>query len=436
MTNIVALADEFQQEPNNRMAEQAVLGSIMVNNAAFAEVAAMLRPDHFYDGIYGAIFKRMGELISDGKPADPITLAEGQHEPMLHEHLSDLMRAASSIVDAATYASLVRSACHKRMSIAAYLRARHRCTDPESNETIEIINAGLKSDLELVAHDGSDTSFVGLADVCGRLGDQIGKQIEPMRTGLPSLDRSLGGGLRAEDLYVIEAPAKAFKTGTMGTIALQLIRDDVPFLFVSLEMAPEQIMARLVSAETGCNARHLMDARHHESALGRVQIFGDRYGQRKCYFADRPGINADGLAALCSSAVAKFGISVIFIDYWQLIGGKARNENMADHLEQVAYWAAAFARKNGVAVVMASQLNRQGESLRSAGIERACSWLARLKRCEQSDISGPVQGLWMEIPYSRFAEDCDIGSETNPAFRIDGVGPVLKEIGDWGVNSS
>lgn len=432
MSNIVALAEEFQQEPNSRVAEQAVLGSIMVNNAAFTEVATIIREEHFYDPIHGQIFARMVQLIPNDKPADHVSLSNG--DAKITEYLADMARAASSIIDAPTYAEIVRDDCHRRMIRTICREIGARCLTPEY-EMLDMpanLIGELKHGLSEIEADYSCGSMQSLGSVMQRLEEHISRRVKPFTTGLPSIDRSLDGGLRVGDLYVIEAPAKTFKTGTLGTIALEMIRNDVPSLFVTLEMAPEQVMARLVSAETGCNATNLMAAERHDDALGRCKIFTDKFGQRRGYFSDRPGIKAEGLASLCSSAVAKFGVEVIFIDYWQLIGGKGKAESMADHLEQVAYWAAAFARKNDVAIVMASQLNRQGESLRSAGIERACSWLARLHKCEISDrFTGEIQGLWMEVPYTRFSQDCDIGSNDNPAFRIDGIGPVLKEIGDW-----
>lgn len=432
MSNIVQLSEEFHPEPSNHMAEQAVLGAIMVNNAAFAEISIILRYEHFHDHTHASIFGLMHKLINEGGKADPITLREAAPGLISEDgvdYLSNLAMAAASIVDAPTYATLVRDACHARWLVATCREARERVIGADApSETI----GWLKSELGKIEVDAINDTTRCLGDVMGDLGRQIARRVVPFSTGLPSLDTSLDGGLRVGDLYVIEAPAKTFKTGTLGTIAMEMIKNDVPSLFVTLEMAPEQIMARLVAAETGCNATNLMDAERHDDALGRVKIFTDRYGRRKAYFADRPGLTKDGLAALCSSAVAKFGVDVIFIDYWQRIGGKAKSESMADHLEQVAYWAADFARKNNVAVIMASQLNRQGESLRSAGIERACSWLARLHKVEQDDkFIGEVQALWIEVPYTRFSQDWNIGSDTNPAFRIDGVGPVLKEIGDW-----
>lgn len=431
MTNIVHLASEFQTQAQNLEAEQAVLGAILVNNDAFASVQSILRPEHFYETAHGSIFERMGIAIMAGHVASPASLI-GAVPEMPRDYLANIARAASSIVDAPSYATIVRECSVRRRVTQLCADAGGRAANGDYLDAPSTIISDLKKSLVDIERDIQGATWESIGTVADSLNTRIADQTEPMSTGLPLIDQSLDGGLCPGSLYAIEAPAGSFKTGTLGTIAFNMIKTDVPMLFVTVEMDAENILARMVASETGCNSRHLMDASRCDESLGRVKMFKDRYGYRKAYFAHRPGITADGLAAMCSAAMSKLGVKVIFIDYWQRIRGCGSRQSRAEFYEGVADWAADFAATNDVAVMMASQLNRQGDSFGSGGLERASAWLARLHKTEQDDrFAGQQEVLWVEVAKSRYSFSGNIGSSDSPAFRIDGVGPVLREIGDW-----
>ncbi len=437
-TNIVHLVEEFQTQAQNVQAEQAVLGAIMVNNRAYADVRELIRPEHFYEPVHGRIFAAMARMISDGRVADPVTMkAEFAQDRDLSQvdgsqYLANITRAAVSVMDAPSYATVIRDCCHRRLISHACREGDTRATNGEYTDAPGDIIAALKRALTEIERDNLDDTMSPVGSVLTRLSERITRRVRPFPTGLGALDQALDGGIRCGDLYAIEAPAGSFKTGTLGTIAMNMIRNDVPFLFVTVEMDAENILGRLVAAETGCNARNLMDPERCDDALGRVKIFTDRFGKARGYFAHRPGITADGLASLCAGAMTKLGVEVVFVDYWQRIRGCGSRQSRAEFYEGVADWAADFAATSDVAVVMASQLNRNGESFGSGGLERASAWLARIQKAELDDqFIGHVEGLWLQVAKSRYSYSGDIGSPTNPTFRIDPIGPVLKEIGDW-----
>ena len=130
--------------------------------------------------------------------------------------------------------------------------------------------------------------------------------------------------------------------------------------------------------------------------------------------------------------MTKLGIKVLFVDYWQLLTGKGRSETAAEFSAYTAQWLAAFAAKHGVAVVLASQENRTGESYGGDGLAKACDWLGVLHKVDHEErFVGQIEALWVDIKFNRDGADGGLGSEADPAFRIDKIGPVVRGIGDW-----
>lgn len=436
-----ALGGDFNGPPHDDNAEAAILGSILINNRAYLQCKPVLRAQHFYNPVHARLYEAVAEMIEADRLADHLTMINVlNQEPGIapeegRKYIGSLARAAETILNVSNYAVHVRDLCHKRLIAESCIAALQRTGSGDPTIAPSKILTELDRDLKLITKDMIDDLIHPVGDVMRRLQSIVERKVEPISTGLYDLDKALDGGLRVGDLYGIEASHGSFKTGTLGTFALAMMKSRVPFLFVTLEMADAMILARLVSAETGCNARRLMDPDASEEATRRIDGFAQAYGDVPGYFAHRPGITRDALASLISSAVSRFGVKVVFVDYWQRIKGRPVNQVKSEFLEDVADWMADFAAVEQVAVVMASQLNRQGQGFGSGGLDRASAFLAHLKKVEGKDrIVGDFEAMWLEVAKSRFSLTGDIGDENNPAFRIDGVGPVLKGYGDWTKN--
>lgn len=429
--NVNDFAAEEHTHVRNIEAEQAIIGAVLSNNGAFDDVRNILRAEMFYEAAHAEIYRALSAEISAGRLVDPVTLLVACAD-LNRAYLAQCAAAAVSIVDAKSYATVVRECWHRRVLAEIFYDAGNRCGTSDYVDGPASIVGDVRAKLDEFDRDMIDDTIQPVPAVLDSLESRVAAAPPPISTGLPMIDASLDGGLRPGSLYAIEAPAKTFKTGTLGTIALSLIRDGVPMLFVSAEMDSENIMARMVAAEGRCNARHLLDRERTSDSLGKIRAFRDRHGDRPGFFAYRPGITHQGLSSLCATAVAKLGVKVVFVDYWQRIRGCGARQSRAEFLEGIADWSADFAASHQVSVVMASQLNRDGDSFGSGGLERACAWLAKLHKAESEDrFAGQQETLWMEIARSRYSMSGNIGSNTSPAFRIDGVGPVLREIGDW-----
>lgn len=436
--SVEILSGGFNGPPHNVDAETALLGAIMVANRSYELVKHIVRAEHFYEPINGRLYQAMADLIEAGRIADHVTMrgvydAEpGVNSGEGRAYIARLGQVAVSILDAKNYAVAVRDLCHRRLIAKVCMDTLTRTGDLDLSVSPSSIITEVERAMKDIKADLIDDLISPVSDVMTRLSKIIEAKIDPIPTGLARLDKALDGGWRPGSLYAIEAPHGSFKSGTLGTFALEMMRQGTPFLFVTLEMADAQILARMVSAETGCNARQLMDVDLSDEGLRRVEGFRGAYGDAPAYFAHRPAISINALISLISIAISRFGIKAVFIDYWQRIKGRHRDQIKSEFLEEVAYSIADLCEIEGIVAIMASQLNREMQSFGSGGLERAAAWIGRLQKIETSDrFAGDIEAIWAEIAKTRYSMVCDIGDAKNPAWRIDGLGPVLREMGDW-----
>lgn len=429
----------FRTAPHNIEAEQALLGAILINNGAYHRVAEFLRPEHFYEPVHQRIFAVMERLIEDGRLADYLTLkASFDDDTALREldgaqYLARLARAAETIINARDYGLAIHDLARRRDLIAIAEEATNMAHDtsdgvPSAGDQIQRLQASI----DRLAMDQPAENWMSVADVAERIIERLGQPDECYTTGLPTLDRSMSGGIHPGLVYGIEARPKQAKSMLLGTIQLALMRQNCPSLFLALEMGSMRILERMIAHESNCNAVRFRKNEDRADLIGRVQAFGNRYGSRRAYFVDDPGIAFRRLTGVATAAVQKLGIRALFLDYYQLVTGLPKGQSKADFLADVAQWVAAFAAANHCAVIIASQENRGGESYGSDGLAKACDWLAVLHKVDSEDrMAGQFEALWLDVKFNRDGMDGCVGTDAEPAFRIDKIGPVVREFGDW-----
>lgn len=224
---------------------------------------------------------------------------------------------------------------------------------------------------------------------------------------------------------------KRFKTGVLSAIFGGCWKNGTRAAFVTLEMGPVDIVQREIAGFAGVNFREFGSrSRIQQSAdaiIEQERIHGGKMDA--AFYVHVPGVTADKLMSIMSRLVEVHQCDVIILDYWQRVRGKASSESKADFLEGVSGRVADFAAVADIAVVMASQLNRQDESLGSDGLARDCSWCATINKVEvqNGDPNNPDAEFWLEVTENRHGPGGTVGNEDVRAFRI-APGPILQEI--------
>ena len=424
----------FRVQPHNIDAEQAFLGAALINNRTIIE-AGQISADMFYEPVHRRIFAAMRELIDAERLADHVTLlARFRDDDALAEldgpkYLAGLARAAVSVGTAKHYARAIEDCYFRRMIIEVAEQATVDAYDTSTGTDWKAICARLSEGIGDLTKQTGDDQIVRADQV---LEVDLLKHIETppvkIQTGLKPLDRSLGGGMRP-GVTLLEGEAKKFKSGVAGSILWEAMRNpEGGCAPVSLEMASRQQMQRLVGGHSDLDYQEFERAERLADAVEAIYRFkANHAGLTKCYMAHVPGITIDALVAMLDRLRYFYGCKSVIIDYWQRIGGQPRNMGRAEFLEYTSNRLADYGEANELAILLISQLNRQGQSFGSGGATRACNWAATIHTVDAIGARGmPVTGIWLEVTQARFGRGNNIGSGEDPAFKID-TGPVLRE---------
>jgi replicative DNA helicase len=426
----------FATKPHNIDAEQRVLGSLLARNDAFNLIDGIVEAEHFYEPVHRRIFGLMAQEIRAGRVANATTLRTAfRNDQDLREVDGDgyLHRLAHSyefyVLDIADYARVIRDlACRRAiMTIAERATADAGDMTGQSSDWTPIADE-IRKALDALSSGYVDNRVMTTRQMLDALAKKLTEGVKPYPTGIRRLDESFGGGLRPRSLYAVEGQAKRFKTGFLTAVAEGCAKNGARVMFLSLELDPVDMMQRLVGGFANRNYLQLEDQRWAEENVRAVFDYGQTLPNDPLLAEFIPGATEHQVMRSCARAVVEHECQVIAIDYWQRIRKTDERENEAAHLERVANHIADFAAKHGVAIVLASQLNRNDQSLGSGGLERACSWLGKINKVEMpTGVPGVTEaGLWIEVDRNRYGMDGHIGDEDSPAFKI-ATGPVLRE---------
>jgi replicative DNA helicase len=358
--------------PQNIEAEEAVLGSLLIDPDAIIRVATFLQPDDFYVQRNGWIYDAIRDLHERREPADLVTLTdELDRREHLAEiggpaHLTSLINATPTSIHVEYYARIVeRTAILRRLIDAAGQIAKLAYQDVDDVD--EVVDQA-ESIIFGVSEKRVSRELVPIRQVLDEFYDRIeylsahqGEMIG-IPTGLADLDKLLGGFQRS-DLVIIAGRPGMGKTSLALSIALQAARKwDKRVGIFSLEMSNEQVVQRLVSAETGIDSQRLRLGVIHEdewpvfiqatSLLSDTQIFID----------DTPAISAMEMRTKARRIHAEYGLDLLIVDYLQLMRGDFRSENRVQEISFISRSLKGLAREVNIPMVALSQLSRAVES--------------------------------------------------------------------------
>lgn len=357
--------------PYNLEAEQAVLGSMMLDREAVYIAMEILQPEHFYKESHQVIFRTILNLESRGEPVDMITLSEDLRRQNNLEKIGGVVfiaAIANSVPTAANaryYANIVEEKAILRSLIRYSTQISNRCYE-DQEDTHQLLDSAEQMILE-IAGKRSTGALVPIKQV---LGDTLEK-IEFLAgkkgniTGVPSffndLD-SMTSGWQPSDLIILAARPSMGKTSFCLNIAQNAaIRAKVPVAIFSLEMSREQLVQRLMSAEAMIDQHKLRTGRLLDEEWIRLTQGVQPLAGAPIFIDDTPAISILELRARARRLKAEKGLGFILIDYLQLMGGGRRSENRQQEISEISRSLKALARELNVPVMALSQLSRAVE---------------------------------------------------------------------------
>ena len=358
--------------PNNIEAEQAVLGSCLMNREAIIAVAGWLKPEHFYLEKHALIFRTMLALHEDRTPIDTRTIsgtlkaADRLGTVGGIAYLSDLTDAVPTSYHIAYYARLVLDAARLRAKVTAggkIAALGYNETDPD--EADAKAHQILLEATERADATGYQSIALGWHDIVHRMAEPDEHADTTVRTGFVDLD-AITGGHQPGDLVVIAADSSMGKTGFAGCIARNLAEQGGLVLFSELEMSREQLLLRMTAIETGTNLMNLRAnalGGYSENHLQRVASAFGRFEDLRLLVDDEADQSVATIRANAQRVRTEHGpITAIIVDYIQLLMPEAkRNGTREQEVAAMSRGLKKAARDLGCPVFALAQLNRNLE---------------------------------------------------------------------------
>jgi replicative DNA helicase len=356
--------------PHDLEAEEAVLGALLIDPDALFRVMSFLRPEDFYVQKNGWIYKAILALHERREPVDFVTLRnELEAQGLLEEvggagYIAQLIDAVPTAIHVEAYGHIVEGAAVRRRLISAAGDIAQLAYQ-EQQDVNEVVDRSEQT-LFSVSQRRITRDMVPIQDVMREYYDRIeylyDHRDEPLGlpTGFVDLDRILGG-LQKSDLIIVAARPGVGKTSLCISFARKAARLGKQVAIFSLEMAREQVVQRLVSAETGIDAQRLRLVDLHEHDWSLLSHAMGVLSELPIFIDDTPSISALQLRTKARRIHAEYGLDLIVVDYLQLMTGDVRVENRVQEVSYISRMLKGLARELNVPVVAASQLSRAVE---------------------------------------------------------------------------
>ncbi len=361
--------------PQAKDLEEAILGAIMLEKAAFDTVVEILKPECFYVEAHQKIYKAMQGLAIKSLPIDLLTVVE---ELKFREELDfvggpyAVTKLTNAVVSSANIEAHARIVLQKfiqreliRISGEIIGEAYEDSTDVfdmldlAETKLFEITNNHLRKNFD-------DIETV-LVKTINRIEEMRNRQDEMtgVPTGFPSLDR-LTYGWQPTDLIILAARPSvgktAFALNLARTAALHPTRPTAVGFF-SLEMSSSQLVQRILSAESEIWLEKIARGKLEEHEMKQLYKKGiDRLSKAPIFIDDSAALNIFELRAKCRRLKNKHNIGIIIIDYLQLMSGSAdRNSNREQEISKISRDLKGLAKELQVPIIALSQLSREVE---------------------------------------------------------------------------
>ncbi len=371
--------------PANAEAEQALLGAVLVNNAAFHAIGPRLLAEHFSEEIHQRIWTVATALITEGRVATPITLRTflGDHDLggiTVPQYLARLAAEATTIVNAPDYARMVVDLATRRALIAAAEEVIEGAYDPPAALPVERLVDGAEASLMAVRQSLAATTQtrVTAADAAGELLDQVQRimngeeQGVGVTTGLRDLDYDTGG-MRPGELWVVGGRVGMGKTIKAITLARAAAKSGVGVLLFPFEIGRRQAIARVLSDLAYFHRKPLgygaiMKGQVDAEDMWRLRDAEKRLRDMPLVLDDSSGATLTQIASRIRSErdrMAKRGVTlgVVILDYLKFIkAGDRYAGQRVNEVGEITVGLKRMAKDLNVCIVLLAQVNRGTES--------------------------------------------------------------------------
>jgi replicative DNA helicase len=431
--------EAYRHVPYDIEVEQALLGAFLVDNHAIERASSVMKPEHFYDPLHQRLYEVILSMFERGGMAlTPLTLnAAMKNDPGLvevggHAYLAGLAQAAPALPNVRDYAKILHDLAVRRGLIRigedVVNNAYEAPHDKPPQAQIEEAEKALYRIAETSRYGEGPIDFTESLRRTVHAAEQAqlrGGRISGVSSGFADID-SLLGGLQPSDLIIIAGRPGMGKTSLATNMAFHAARYYVqdreagvevskgaPILFFSLEMAAQQLSARILSEQSEIEMWKIRNGKFSEGEWEKFVLTMQDLSTLPLYIDDTGGISIAQIAARARRLKREKNIGLVIIDHIQLVAPARRTENRVQEITEISKNLKVLAKELDVPVIALSQLSRGVDArddkrpvlsdLRESGsIEQDADVVMFVYREEyylksrEPEPGSPEHGKWME----------------------------------------
>lgn len=431
-------------EPNSLLAEQAVIGVLLARPELLDSVSPSLKPDDFYAEAHRILYRSILDMAAAGSLVDLIGVQDRLMQDKRLDvvggpaYLNSLVLSAPSGTNIGHHVAMIRERSSRRKVIKAAAGIGERAAS--SGDLGADTSLGIEELFSLLRDGGAIREPEPIGKLFPAVIDEISQrqngQSKTIKTGFSDVDDRLSGGLRPGDLVIIAGRPSMGKTAFGFQIAANVAMDGETAMVFTLEMSKHQIAERALAQIGGIELSRIMTGNIRDEDYDRMSYALGKLHQAPLLIDDSGGMTVQDIAARARSQAKTGGLSVILVDYLQIMGYSGRAVSRNEQLGEMSRQMKALAKELGVAFVLLSQLNRDVEKrqdkrpvmsdLRESGaIEQDADLVVMMYRDEyynsDSDFKGKAEAI---IRKNRNGEVGSIG------LRFEGEKVRFSDLGD------
>jgi replicative DNA helicase len=360
--------------PQNLEAEQSILGAILIDNDALPKTLEILDPEDFYKLSHRKIFNAMSELFERNEAIDLVTLTDYLKKKDELDgiggisYLSSLVNMVPTAANIKYHSHIVR----ERALVRGLLRSANDIASKVYEDNLDaedLVDYAEKSIFD-ISDKRVKASFAKLKDVIKSSFDMIEHLYDKKETitGVPSGFKDLDNyttGFQKGDLIIVGGRPSMGKTAFALNVAQHVGLDmKEPVAIFSLEMAKEQLAFRMLCAEAMVNANDIRKGFIKKEDWHKLTSAASNLTGAPIFIDDSSAITALELRAKARRLKMEHGLSLVIVDYLQLMRGKGSFERREQEISDISRSLKALAKELSVPVIAVSQLNRSVESRR------------------------------------------------------------------------
>ncbi|MEZ7758820.1 replicative DNA helicase [Granulicatella adiacens] len=354
--------------PQNLEAEEAVLGSILLEQDSIISVMEFLVPDDFYRVAHQLIFSAMIELNQNSEAIDPITVSEKLRQKNQIENVGgeagiiELLDKVPTAANVEFYTQIVLEKSTRRKLIKTSTNIVKNAY--QEDETIANVLDTAERDILSVSEGRNKAGFIPIRDVLHDAYESLEErsknngEVTGIATGYIGLDR-MTSGLHADELIILAARPSVGKTAFVLNIAKNVaVNLNETVAIFSLEMGAESLVERIICSHASINAGHLKTGKLTDEEYTQYFVATGVLAEAPIYIDDTPGIRVSEIRAKCRRLKQeRNNLGLVVIDYLQLIEGNGK-ESRQQEVSEISRNLKKLAKELKVPVIALSQLSR------------------------------------------------------------------------------